>query len=486
MRMNRMKHTLIPGDKITLDLPREKATPAQIADLPSADQLFTITTVCGEIRGIRQNGWVEFRGVPYATAERFEQAVPVTSWEGVYDATRWGDRCCQHNGFFAEPSGPISRFYLAEAIAQRPAGYREDALELNIWAPEDAGGCPVLFYIHGGSFQSGSNTDVTTNGVVYAQNGVVTVSINYRLSVFATANDGGKHRGNLAVTDQIAALRWVHEHIADFGGDPARITIMGESAGAVSIQNLLVSPLVDKGLIHGAIMLSGGGYLSYNPVPEETNRAFWRDFLAHMGVSSVDELKAFPARELYTEWMRSSGARPGSNVPCINGISLTDSVASHLERGTVQDVPVIIGMLSEDCFLRSLFSAAKGYAEGRSRTGNKPVYLFFFDRCQPGDTTFGAFHAADLYYVFGSLHRGVRPYDETDYRISAQMISYFLRFIFTGDPNGGDLHQWEPATASRQHFLHFGDEDAAMIFPDEERIRYNAEHKPDFPYLKDT
>ena len=484
--MNVKGSQLPSADEIMALLPREKATPEQIADVPAPHRLFTVSTACGTITGIRQDGWVEFRGVPYATAQRFEQAVPVAAWEGVYDATRWGDRCCQYNGFFPTLTNPVSKFYAAEAIAHRPAGYREDALELNIWAPEQAEGCPVLFYIHGGSFQTGSNTDVTTDGAVYARCGIVTVSINYRLSVFATANDGGKYRGNLAVTDQIAALRWVYSHIADFGGDPKRITLMGESAGAVSVQNLLVSPLVDRGMVHGAIMLSGGGHLFYNPTTEDVNRTCWKEFLDHMGVPFIEQLKEIPAKELYTQWMKSVGTRPGSNLPCINELSLTDNVATHVERKTVQDVPVIIDVLSEDCFPLTLYQAARSYGEGRARTGGEPVYLSFFDRCQPGDTTFGAFHAADLYYVFGSLHRGVRPYDDTDYRISAQMISYFAHFIHTGNPNRGELPPWDPCSAGEQPFLHIGDAEPSMVFPDEEIFRYNSEHKPAFPYVKDT
>ena len=156
---------------------------------------------------------------------------------------------------------PLGLTQLRFQLSGLPIAYSEDSLNLNIWTPDGAEDCPVLVYIHGGSYMTGSNTDASTDGEAYAHHGVITVAINYRLGPFHSVWGDG-YTGNLALTDQLTALRWVKDNIADYGGDPERITVMGESAGAVSVQNLLISPLVEDGLISGAIMLSGGGSLS--------------------------------------------------------------------------------------------------------------------------------------------------------------------------------------------------------------------------------
>ena len=218
-------------------LRQEKATEADAALPDENDTFTTLKTPCGEIQGVQYEGYSLYRGVRYATADRWEQAQQVTEWDGVYDATAWGDQCPQHKSYFGVDDSAINEFYTEESLIQFPAGYSEDCLNLNIWVPDNAKDCPVLFYIHGGSFLTGSNTDPSVDGEAYAHEGIITVSINYRLGPLASAFDGENYLGNYSLSDQITALHWVRDNIKSFGGDPSRITIMGESAGAASVQD---------------------------------------------------------------------------------------------------------------------------------------------------------------------------------------------------------------------------------------------------------
>ena len=138
-------------------------------------------------------------------------------------------------------------FYYNEFRKGETYTYDEDCLFLNIWTPEKAENCPVLVYIHGGSFVKGSNSDPAIDGEAYTRRGIIMVSINYRLGPFASPYGDG-YTGNLALTDQLTALRWIRDNIEDYGGDPQAITVMGESAGAISVQNLLISPWLRRGL----------------------------------------------------------------------------------------------------------------------------------------------------------------------------------------------------------------------------------------------
>lgn len=466
-----------PAEQIAASLRREKMTQAEADAAPAPAELVTKNTACGDITGIQRDGYTEWRGIRYATAARFEAPVLVTHWDGTYDATAWGDRACQYYGFYNMADSNVSQFYIDESTIQWEAHYSEDCLNLNIWAPDDAADCPVLVYIHGGSLVTGSNTDVSTDGEAYARNGIITVAINYRLGPFHQVYGDG-YTGYLALQDQAAALHWVRDNIGDYGGDGSRIFVMGESAGALSVQNLLASPLVEEGLISGAIMMSGGGDLRAlnSPTSPEVVRAEWEKVKEKLGVSSIDALKDVDAKDLYAAWIRCGA----TSTPTVNGVSLTTDITTALANGSVQDVPVIIGMLQEDMWPRTLYDAAVDYAAKRSAAGGQPVYLYYFDR--QIDETFGAFHGGDLYYMFGTLYRNVREMDDTDYRIAGEMIAYVSNFVKTGNPNGEGLTTWEPATADAKRFMHFGDEADGMVEPDISTLANNQATRSVFPY----
>lgn len=464
-------------------LRREKMTGQEAEWQPSQEETVIFETRLGSVRGIRRGEYLEFRGIRYAAAERWEEAVPISKWEGVYDATQWGDRCLQHKGFYGTANSVTSQFYEDEALVEFSANYSEDGLNLNIWTPEGAENCPVLVYIHGGAFITGSNSDPAIDGEAYAHHGVITVSINYRLGPFASAYADG-YTGNLALTDQLTALRWIKANIADYGGDPSRITLMGESAGAISVQNLLISPLVEDGLIAGAIMLSGGGSMRAigTPVLPAVPVSVWRKVKEETGVGSLSELKKLPAQELFEQWSSQMGAlKDLAAQPVLNGKELTGTVSDGLKSNQVKDVPVIIGMLSHDIVPHALYTSAVEYGQKRAEMGGEPVYLYYFDRIPPGTPSFGAFHGADLYYVFGTLYRNRREFSKVDYRIAEDMIDYISNFVKTGDPNGEGLAQWESSGAETQRFMHFGDDAPSMTDPDPEELARTQKTHPMFP-----
>ena len=213
-------------------------------------------TPCGNIRGAQTEGFCVFSNIPYAHAKRWERPEEVTAWEGEYDATQpavWS----MQEAAFREVRTPTRLFYNYETVVKQFQRYSEDGLRLNIWTPLAAENLPVLVYIHGGGYNSGGCSALHFSGEGYTQKGIICVSINYRLTAFASAV-GGEHTGNYGLWDQICALQWLRRNIAAYGGDPERITVMGQSAGAMSVQNLIYSPLA-KGLFQGAIMVSGGG-----------------------------------------------------------------------------------------------------------------------------------------------------------------------------------------------------------------------------------
>lgn len=454
---------------------------------PSPDnEYIVIDTCCGQIKGVKKDGYLLFRGIRYATAERWEEAVPVTKWEGVYDATKFGDWSCQFSGFFGVQDSPINKFYYDEANFHYKTTFSEDCLNLNIWTPENAENCPVLVFIHGGAFLTGGNSDTYIDGEAYTKRGVIVVSINYRLGPFASVYGDG-YEGNLALTDQITALKWIHDNIADYGGNPNRITIMGESAGAISVQDILISPLAE-GLVSGAIMMSGGGDLTTlgTPTSPERIEAIWTHIKKNAGVNDISELKSLTSLQVYSAWLKACGELPQyastAANPIVDGRVIPMTVKEATKNGLAMDVPCIVGVLSEDMYPHTLYVAAMEFGVNQYKAGKAPVYSYFFNRYLPGKNDFGAFHAADLWYAFGTLDRNWRPFDDIDYRISENMIDYFTNFVKTGNPNGEGLPEWKPITEDYQMSLLFGDEEPSMYEPSLEQLRKTQAERPAFPY----
>ena len=258
-------------------------------------RICSIETPCGNLTGLESDNIRVFRGIRYARADRWELPKAVKHWDGEYDATEFGACCYQHRAF--DEDAVVNPFYHREFRVGDSFDYSEDCLFLNIWTPAVKPGekLPVLFFIHGGSFTGGCGHESVMRGNALCSEDVVLVTINYRLGPYGFAShpdlsvDG--ICGNYGLYDQLEALRWVRRNIDAFGGDPEKICLMGQSAGAMSVTDLCISPLT-LGLVKGAIMMSGAGVLhgAIRPrLPEET-RGFWDAVCRAAGAEDMNAL----------------------------------------------------------------------------------------------------------------------------------------------------------------------------------------------------
>ena len=431
----------------------------------------TITIPCGQIKGTQCQwpGVTAYKGIRYATAGRFEYPVEVTSWDGVYDASEYGNCSYQPRAFYDEETVLEKIFYYYEFRKGASYTYSEDCLFLNVWVPEDAtpeSKLPVLFYIHGGGYTGGCGHEKHFDGPVWAKKGVIAVTCNYRLGPMGfmclpelEKRDG--HTGNYGLYDQMMAMRWVQHNIAAFGGDPTQVTIMGQSAGAMSIQQHCISPLTD-GLFTKVVMSSGGGIhkLMNNTETCQDRYAFWKQVVEDTGCKNLDEFLKVDPEEIFKSWQK----RKKENMkyamvasPCIDGGLLPKSALDAIQAGEQKDVPYMMGATSEDMMPLFIFQMAKEYCEGQKQ----PSFCWFFDRQLPGDKN-GAWHSSDLWYWFGTLKNGWRPFEEKDFNLTDAMTDYLCNFVKTGNPNGEGLVEWKPAKKGQKEVLRLGEGDIRM------------------------
>ena len=419
----------------------------------------TVRTTGGDVQGAAIAAGIRvFKGVPYAAAARWQAPQPVAAWQGVKDATAFGPACVQGKVF-----GDIS--FDAKS---------EDCLSLNIWTPARAGErLPVMVWIHGGGFAAGGGSEPRHDGQAFARKGIVLVTINYRLGVFGflahpelTKESGRGASGNYGLLDQVAALRWVHDNIAAFGGDPGNVTIFGESAGSFSVSALVASPLA-KGLVQKAIGESGA-FFGAGPLPMRTLAAAEEDgvkFASAVGADSLAALRAKPADEILAAASKQ-GAGSFRFSPILDGYFMPEEPSAIYAAGRQNKVALLAGWnadeirsavtmrpekptvasftedvrkrfgASADAILKvyparddaeALESAAAlgsdsfiGYGtwkwiETHLQTAGTPVYRYSFDRKIPVEpdakvmgrpvtsADVGARHAGEIEYVFGSL-----------------------------------------------------------------------------------
>ncbi len=417
-----------------------------------------ITTKQGKIEGLVSGDGktVVFRGVPYAEAPvgslRFHRPVARTPWEGVLPCKEFGPRC---------PQADLTQmdFYAKEFYDEMVPPCGEDCLKLNIWTPRDAAPdakLPVLFWIHGGAFMHGCGSEKEFDGEGFARKGVILVTINYRVNVFGffahpdleqETEEGVS--GNYGILDQIFALSWVRENIEAFGGDPEKITLAGQSAGCMSVQDIISSPL-SRGMMKGAILQSGGGLLALHATPEK--QQLWeisQMLMERLGVKSVKELREVPAQELMEAAYAVSG--PGLGwTPHKDGWLLPGTTDELAESGKIHDIHYMIGSCGNDIGGSDLLpTAGARWCENQLKLGRAPAYQYYFDRKLPGDDA-GAFHSSELWYVFETLPRCWRPWEDNDWELSRVMSTYWANFAKTGDPNGEDVPHWEPYTAEHK------------------------------------
>lgn len=445
----------------------------------------TIMTKCGEIRGTncQWDGVVAYKGIRYATAGRWEYPTIVTYWDGVYEATEYGNCSYQPRAFYNEEEVIEKVFYYNEFRKGETYTYDDDCLFLNIWVPETAtpdSKLPVIFYIHGGGYTGGCGHEKHFDGPVWPTKGVIAVTCNYRLGPMGylclpelEAEAG--HTGNYGMYDQITALQWVRDNIKEFGGNPENITIMGQSAGAMSVQNLCVSPLTE-GMFAKAVMNSGGGVskLMNSNATTRDRFEFWEKVMAEANCKNLQELRGIDASKLFEAWqkVKKSDKKYGmAAAPCIDGMALTESAFATAERGGQKNIPYMMGSTSHDIVPPIIQGMAQDWCVMQDEQKKQPSYCWFFDRKLPGDDN-GAWHSSELWYFFGTLKNGWRPFKEHDYKISDAMANALCNFAKTGNPNEVGSDVWKPTTASQKQIMLWGEQLPHMGKPSKLKLWY--------------
>ena len=473
----------------------------------NAATLPPVATQSGDVQGLMQDGVAVFRGLPYAAAPegdlRWRAPQPAPRHKTVFDATSFGPVCPQ-----SQRASP----YLAGV----PMG--EDCLRLNVYAPAAAfaGGArvPVMLWIHGGSFRWGAGSWPDGEPFVLANQGVAVVTINYRLGrlgLFAhpalSASMPGEPLANYALMDQIAALRWVRDNIAAFGGDPARVTVFGQSAGGVSVTALMAAPDA-RGLFSGAIAQSGAARIEGDrqlrgtggPIEslESDGLRMAKSFGIANDTAAPAKLHALSVAHLLAY---SEKEFPNSMNPVVDGRVMPNDISRIFRAGQQQPVPFLSGTvdreesllgpypfklvdmlrgadpepvraayagldeatLAKAFFADSLFRGPARFLAGEMPRVSKPAWLYVFSYVgeKQRASAPGAAHSDDVAFVFGDLGlrgrwRGDAPPTAADRNMATTVMSYWVNFAKHGNPNGPGLTTWPPYQRVSDQLLELG------------------------------
>ena len=407
-----------------------------------------IQTTGGLVQGYALEDVRIYRGIPYARTKRFQKPQPYC-WEGIFDATT-GELDGYQRKAFVDDS---HRFYSKEFHTPISYSYSEDFVTLSVVAPKDARNCPVLTFIHGGGFEIGHVADLPYGlSREYAKRGVILVSIGYRLNVFSLYRGG-----NYGLHDMTAAVEWIYDNAEAFGGDPHRITLMGQSAGAMSITDLLYSQRL-KGKVFAAVTISGGGRIPriVSPWTREQSQPFWDKVMARAGAATEEEMEALPPQQLWQAWsdVKEADTSLQAGQPAIDGEIIPDYPHKVFRARQELDVPILLGVTSQDFMPVVLYEVGLAWGKENARKGKQPIFAYFFDHPVPGDS-YRCYHSCDLWYLFGQMEHSWRPFGEADRQLAARMMDYVANFVKTGNPNGQDLPQWHPLGPRQSGFRRF-------------------------------
>ncbi|HUO97204.1 MAG TPA: carboxylesterase family protein [Rhizomicrobium sp.] len=466
----------------------------------------------GKLEGFARGGVAAYLGIPYAAPPvgslRWRAPKSAPAWKGKRKAYAFGANCMQI--ITPHGHGPWTWEYSAQGKVS------EDCLFVNVWTPATStkDKLPVLFWIHGGGYFEGSSSAAIYDGDSFARKGIIVVSLNYRLGALGflatpglSAESPQHVSGNYGVLDTIAALKWVKKNIAAFGGDPKRVTIYGQSAGAGMVTTLTFIPQA-KGLFEGAIAQSG---VAANFPMQSMKQAEQSgiDFAASVGAPTLAKLRALPAEDLLKAPVPAGGPPMLRFMPIVDGWLLPGQPADLSAKGEINDTPFLTGQTAneasamspkwgdltpeecdaafarmtgawagrfkaaylkpgEDCNTglaqfqtdRGVFSAYQWIAS-RLKAGKGPVYAYLYSHLEPGSDAarYGVFHSSDIAYVFGTLDKTPeRPFTGKDRAISNTISDYWVNFVKTGNPNGAGLPEWPAADPARPVVMETGDD----------------------------
>jgi len=469
-----------------------------------------VKTEGGLVEGTIADGLTIYRGIPFGAPPvgdlRWRPPQPAAKWSGTIQADKFAPSCMQGGG------APNAK---AKAPAPQGPGTSEDCLYLNVWTPAKSAGdrLPVLVWIYGGGFTGGATSVPVNSGEQLAKKGVVFVSIAYRVGPLGfmahpglTAESKNHSSGNYGMLDMIAGLQWVQKNIAAFGGNPGKVTIMGESAGGIAVSQLCASPLA-KGLFQGAISESGG---SFGPtrsggMPGE-NMVLLADaerageaYAKTVGAASIADLRKLPADKV----LETARGQQGLGWPIVDGWAIPDDQYRLYEAKRYNDTPILVGYNSDEGasfqpprtpeayitatrqrygpFADSLLKlyptqetvvpktardltrdAAFGWQTWtwvrlQSKTGKGKAFLYYFDQhpdysADSPRAGFGSPHASEMSYVFQHLNAQATPEDHV---ISNAMATYWTNFAKRGDPNGEGVPKWLAFSDANPSVMYF-------------------------------
>lgn len=474
------------------------AIPAQAA-LPTSP----VRVTGGSIVGTTTDGLKIFKAIPFAAPpvgeRRWRLPQPVLPWKGIKQAISFAPACAQ----------------TAEWLAERKS---EDCLYLNLWAPEQAKQAPVIVWIHGGGYYGGSGAQVIYDGARLARRGAIVITVNYRLGILGffahpelTSETPQRAAGSQAIHDHIAALRWVKNNISKFGGDPRRVTIVGESAGGASIIALTASPLA-KGLFQRAIAQSGSWALPFNASEHAAYDRRSAEQIGLAGAKSLGAERLADLRKLSVEALHKLKWWPQTVV---DGYLLKDDMDTVYRQRRHNDVPLMVGWNAEEGkdlagellgtydFKASnhqdlaakllgrkpptaLLAAYPGatdaqakasihqlmndwwgwrsayWAQLQARYGKAKPYMYFYAHApaEPlGQCNYGCGigHGVEIQYVFDNLHMDKRAWTPADRSMATRLANTWVRFARSGSPNGSGLPAWPAYDGTDASIMRIGD-----------------------------